>query len=56
MIYFSLDDWFEMLAIEELLKVHTFRKKKAERLDDALRFADMCTKSTPSGLRIVKRG
>ena len=56
MKYFLLDDWFEMLAIEELLKVHTFQKKKAERLDDALRFVEMCTMSAPSKLRIIRRG
>ena len=55
MKYFLLDDWLEMLAIEELFKVHKFQKKKAERLDDALRFVDMCSKSAPSNLRIVKR-
>ena len=56
MKYFLLDDWFEMLAIDELLKVHKFHKKKAERLDDALRFVDMCATSAPSNLRIIKRG
>jgi hypothetical protein len=56
MRYFLIDDWFEMLAIEELIKVHKFQKKKVERLDDALRFAEMCARSTSSSLRIVKRG
>ena len=55
-MYFLIDDWFEMLSIEELVKVHKFRKKKVERLDDALRFVEMCTKSTSSNMRIIKRG